>query len=149
VIKTLYTLGAAKLAAFALLARRGDGTIVEAPLVLHARERSARERGDAADVNVLPIVSWTKEHLIVWSLSGRAGSRQQPLVEQRPPYQLDAAATKLQTAARDRPADEHGLVVMLDSDLTVERVFDVMGAFRIAPDGGELFPDVLLYTLSE
>ena len=99
----------------------------------------------AQPAGVRPIVTITKDHILLWSFSGLEGTLQKPLLEVAPDHVSDLRKAVAGIIARRKPAgDEARIVVMADSGIPVQKVAEVMAAVRTDEAGKPLFPTVLL-----
>ncbi|MCB9558917.1 MAG: AgmX/PglI C-terminal domain-containing protein [Kofleriaceae bacterium] len=139
---------------FALVLRRGDA-VGAVPLALP--ELAAADALDPAEPDRAPlrlVLSLHAHRAELWSLSGREGTLQAPLVDlERDPD--GAWLARVRTALADvvrrrfsggatRDAADRQLLVVADADVPAGDQVATLAAVRRGDDGAELFPDLLL-----
>jgi len=100
------------------------------------------------DKAVKPVVSITKDQILLWSISGLEGTLKTPKLTL-----ARGDADKLTPALTDivkrrfkgkRDAADRQVMVQADGAVPIQWVISAIVAVRTAADGSELFPDVLL-----
>jgi biopolymer transport protein ExbD len=91
------------------------------------------------------IVSITKDHLLLWSLSGTEGTLKKPAADVAPDHLADLRKAVAAIAERRKPqGDDQRIIVMADGAIPMQKVAEVMAAVRTDETGKPLFPTVLL-----
>jgi biopolymer transport protein ExbD len=142
----LYTAGQAGYQRFAFLVDAPEG---RRALVLDVPDTAVAPAAGA----VQPVVAFTRDALILFSLSGLEGSLKAPLLTlpATAPYRYDLAALGEALAgivARrwpgPRPAASTRIFIVGDRDVPYAAFIDVVAAVRQKPDGTPLFPDAVI-----
>jgi hypothetical protein len=98
-------------------------------------------------------VSETNKHILVWSISQREGTIEQPVktLPVRDRLSIVAVGTTLRDIVRRhwptpgaREAEDRQIILQADPAIPLAVIAPLIGAVRAGPDGSELFPDVLL-----
>jgi hypothetical protein len=92
-------------------------------------------------------LAFSKDKLLVWSISGQEGTLQKPKATvatagELAPVLGEIVARRWKTTPRSE--DDRSIIVMIDPAVPMQRIAEVLAAVRAMPDGKELFPSILL-----
>jgi hypothetical protein len=100
------------------------------------------------------VVTISKKEILLWSISGLEGTLQEPKLriarsDATAAAQISQALAEIikrRWVGQSRPETSRSIIFMADGDVAMSTVIEMFGAMRATPDGGVLFPDLLLST---
>jgi biopolymer transport protein ExbD len=96
---------------------------------------------------VMMVVTIDKDKLLLWSISGKEGTLQQPKLVAHSADEIGTALARIveeRWHGGSRADDDRSIIVMANSSTPMQTVADVLAAVRAGPDGKELFPNIML-----
>lgn len=134
-MEVMFSVKSAPIRTFALAVHAGTATKA-IPIVLHGQRRS-----DDTGTALEPIVSITKTHILLWSISGQEGALDKPKLDVPLDRVGDVQEALAEIAGRRWPGGkdkETVIIVQADGGVPVQKVAEVMAAVR------QTFPDLRL-----